>query len=145
MCIRDSSSRTPSCRLALSSLEDQFCPRSLAAAQARPLCLSLCLPVLKCCCCCRSCIVFAFARDAAMPPPPVSLFVPGDVDLFLVAPPPNEEQVVLSKIYDIAMGATYARGLLADRTLLLRLSFGCRFGRPRVPAGICAATTRACW
>ena len=41
---------------------------------------------------------------------PISLFVPGDVDLFLVAPPPNEEQVVLSKIYGITMGAMHARG-----------------------------------
>ena len=53
--------------------------------------------------------------------PPLSsfiFFVLGDVDLFLVAPPPNEEQVVLSKIYDITMGATHARGQSADGTLL---------------------------
>ena len=44
-------------------------------------------------------------------------FLPGDVDLFLVAPPANEEQVVLSKIYDIVMGS--CRALRGDSARLL--------------------------
>jgi hypothetical protein len=91
------------------------------------------------------CIVFGFAVLLSCAHLPVSLSFPGDVDIFLVAPPPNDEQVVLSKIYDIAMGAAHALGLLADRTLLSLLSVGCWFGRPWVLAGICAATTRVCW
>ena len=79
--------------------------------------LYVCVSPLKCCCC--LCIVFGFAVLLSCAHLPVSLSVPGDVDIFLVAPPPNEEQVVLSKIYDIAMGA------------------------PRMPAG-CWRTVRYC-
>ena len=79
-------------------------------------------------------------------PLPSLFFAPGDVDLFLLAPPPNEEQVVLSKIYDIAMGAPrmtagcwrtvrYCRASLSVAGLGV---LGCLQGsarRQRAPAG----------